>query len=65
MKFLIISIFLKLLISFSDKNLMLEGLIKSDLLILLPSESLIPLQFINESEISLYVGIVVIVLSKF
>ena len=44
---------------------MLEGLIKSDLLILLPSESLIPLQFINESEISLYVGIVVIVLSKF
>ena len=34
-------------------------------MIRLPSESSIPLQFLNESEIKAYVGMVVIVLSKF
>ena len=46
-------------------NLIEEPFISNALLILLPLESLIPLQFLNESEINLYVGIVVMVLSKF
>ena len=44
---------------------MLDVLIMIERLIRLPADSAIPRQFLNESEIRLYVGIVVIVLSKF
>ena len=52
-KIFIISISFKELISLSLINFIESAFIRMDLLILLPSDSLIPLQLVKESEISL------------